>query len=349
MANTKISALPSGSPAQATDALPIARAGANFSLAVSDISAAAPVQTVAGKTGAVTLAGGDITSGVVALARGGTNVDLSASGSSTAVLAQDASHVVSARSLVAGDIPNLSGAVITSGKIGLAQGGTNVDLSATGSATAVLAQDGSHVVSARSLIAADIPNLAGSIITSGTVSSTVGGVNVVSTAGQGCLVFPSDAALLNAGANRAAMTANTMKVWQFNLDRKITFTKVSINVVTTSSTNHEYIGIYNAAGSSLLVQASFTLGAGTGVLTATVGSTTLTPGTYWLGTSPDQGTSVITGVTTLGVQVMNLFNAVATRYGTSSLSTSGGVMPASIGTLTPIAGTTQPPIVIFEP
>jgi hypothetical protein len=37
MANTKISARTAGSPAQYTDQLPIARAGANFSLQVSDI------------------------------------------------------------------------------------------------------------------------------------------------------------------------------------------------------------------------------------------------------------------------------------------------------------------------
>jgi len=39
MANTKISALPAGAPAQSTDLLPIDRAGANYSLQVSDILA----------------------------------------------------------------------------------------------------------------------------------------------------------------------------------------------------------------------------------------------------------------------------------------------------------------------
>jgi hypothetical protein len=98
-----------------------------------------------------------ITSGVVALARGGTGVDLSASGGTTKVLAQDGSHVVSARDLVAGDIPNLAASKITTGQLALARGGTGVDLSATGGTTKVLAQDASHVVSARDLIAADLP------------------------------------------------------------------------------------------------------------------------------------------------------------------------------------------------
>lgn len=110
-----------------------------------------------------------ITSGTLALAQGGTNADLSATGGATFVLAQDGSHVVSARALIAADIPNLAASKITSGALALARGGTAVDLSATGSATAFLAQDGSHVVSARSLVTGDLPSgtVTGSSLTSG--------------------------------------------------------------------------------------------------------------------------------------------------------------------------------------
>lgn len=118
-----------------------------------------------------------ITTGALALARGGTNVDLSASGSATAILAQDASQVISARSLIAADIPSLNASKITAGALALARGGTNVDLSASGSSVAVLAQDASHVITARSLIAADIPSLAASIITSGLLALARGGTN----------------------------------------------------------------------------------------------------------------------------------------------------------------------------
>lgn len=45
----------------------------------------------------------------------------------------------------------------------LAHGGTNADLSASGSATAILAQNGSHVVSARNLVSADIPTTLSSL------------------------------------------------------------------------------------------------------------------------------------------------------------------------------------------
>ncbi len=56
MANTKISALTSGNPAQSSDLIPIARSGANYAVSASSVAALAPVSSVAGRTGAVVLA-----------------------------------------------------------------------------------------------------------------------------------------------------------------------------------------------------------------------------------------------------------------------------------------------------
>lgn len=46
-----------------------------------------------------------------------------------------------------------------SGTAGLAQGGTNADLSATGGATQFIAQNAAHVISARVIAAADLPTV----------------------------------------------------------------------------------------------------------------------------------------------------------------------------------------------
>lgn len=54
--------------------------------------------------------------------------------------------------------------LITSGTTALANGGTNVDLSASGGTTSLLAQNASHVISARTLVAADISGLAPAIV-----------------------------------------------------------------------------------------------------------------------------------------------------------------------------------------
>lgn len=54
-------------------------------------------------------------------------------------------------------IGSLAASTITTGQLALARGGTGVDLSSSGGATYVLAQDASHVISARALVSADIP------------------------------------------------------------------------------------------------------------------------------------------------------------------------------------------------
>jgi hypothetical protein len=83
------------------------------------------------------------------------------------------------------DAVALAASQITSGALALARGGTNADLSASGGTTKVLAQDASHVVSARDLVAADIPSLPASQITTGqlaTARETIGGCLLLCTA-----------------------------------------------------------------------------------------------------------------------------------------------------------------------
>lgn len=121
-------------------------------------------------------------SGTLAVARGGTGAD----GSSLAanrVLASPASATGAAayRALVADDIPNISAAKITSGtmsaarigsgQLALARGGTGVDNTARTANTVFAAPNGAAGnASFRALVAADIPNLPASKITSGKIA-----------------------------------------------------------------------------------------------------------------------------------------------------------------------------------
>src|SRR5208337_5014361 len=75
MANEKILQLPSGAPAQPTDAIPIARPGTNFSLAISQLTPALPFLTaqVGGNISGTTAF---ISTGTLFLA-GGANITLS--------------------------------------------------------------------------------------------------------------------------------------------------------------------------------------------------------------------------------------------------------------------------------
>lgn len=184
-------------------------------------------------------------------------------------------------------------------------------------------------------------------VTTGVLAAANGGAGQSVTTAQSYYAFPYG----DAGLSIASSTSGTIGVinrvlcGMFHLPAKVTFNRVSINVTTTSSTNHEYIGIYSADKSTLLVQASFTLGAGTGVLTATVGSTTLNPGEYYLARSADQTTSVLTAAVVSSTALATL-NAVVARWGISANSTAAGVMPAALGIIS--ASNANLPNVIVE-
>lgn len=141
-----------------------------------------------GGTGQTTYALGDL------LYASATNVLAKLAGNIVATkmfLSQTGTGSVSAApawaALVAGDIPSLAASIITSGLLSMARGGTGVDLSASGGATFVLAQDAAHVISARALIAADIPNLDAAKITTGQLALARGGTNadLSATGGSG--------------------------------------------------------------------------------------------------------------------------------------------------------------------
>lgn len=77
------------------------------------------------------------------------------------------------RTLVAADIPNLAASKITTGTLALARGGTNADLSASGGAHSFLAEDASHVVTARTITLADSPSVGDVAVVMKTTGYTV--------------------------------------------------------------------------------------------------------------------------------------------------------------------------------
>jgi hypothetical protein len=96
--------------------------------------------------------------GALTIARNGLTINNVAA---DVTLKQHQSTIIStdATNYYLGRITNLDASDIATGQLALARGGTGVDLSASGGATKVLAQDGSQVISARNLIAADIPDV----------------------------------------------------------------------------------------------------------------------------------------------------------------------------------------------
>lgn len=90
MANEKISELPAGSPAQPSDAIPIARGGQNFSIAVSDIGGGGPGGGINASLGGNTAGVLSLVSSGTLFLAGGNNVTLSQNGNSVTISANTA-------------------------------------------------------------------------------------------------------------------------------------------------------------------------------------------------------------------------------------------------------------------
>lgn len=141
-----------------------ATSGADVTVAAVDLSTAdATGVLAAGRFPALT---GDVTTSAGALA-----TTLATVNSNVGTFSRVKSITANAKGLITAITQGLVDlASEITGILGLANGGTNADLSASGSATAVLAQNASHVISARALIAADIPLIPGTKINAGTVA-----------------------------------------------------------------------------------------------------------------------------------------------------------------------------------
>ena len=132
MANEKISELPAGSPAQPSDAIPIARGGANFSIAVSDIGGGG------GGGGGINASFGGNTAGVLSLVStgtlflaGGNNVTLSQNGNSVTISANTAA--AANISISAGTQSNAFGGITFGNSNNISFGLNNGTITATAS------------------------------------------------------------------------------------------------------------------------------------------------------------------------------------------------------------------------
>lgn len=311
------------------------------------------VSDLAGKAPTVhNHAASDINSGQVALARGGTGVDLSAGGGTTKILAQDASHIISARDLVAADIPNHDANKITTGLLAMARGGLGVDLSASGGATKIVAQDASHVFSARDLVAADIPNLDAAKIATGVLASARGGVPTLSTADQSFMISNGIIQPSGAGGN-PAVVANGQEVRAilFICPVTITITKISINVAAAGAGGSTVtVGYYSADRATKLIDSGTFNGASATIQTLTISSVTLFAGqAYWFVQSAStQTTLTVVQAYTPNSNLITLLNGqTAKKYGLAANAASAGVLPSSLGAITglifnPIAAVCEP-------
>lgn len=267
-----------------------------------------------------------------------------------------------------------------SGQVGLAHGGTNADLSATGGTSQFLKQatSGAAITVARPACS-DLSNAATSCstdatnasnISSGTLSTSYGGAGNSGTtvgiggfwAGLGTSVAAGSTTItINSTGN---MTGNDVIHWQsFDTYAKQVVGHISFRVGTGVNPSTTDVGIYDKTGQTLLVNmGGVSTATSSANATASVTQVSLAPGTYiWAWCATSSGT-----VTNLGYDALNIFsdgvstgasaatrlkNLNGTRYGQSSNACTAGVLPSALGTLSAggFSSTSLPPMTWMEP
>jgi hypothetical protein len=154
----------------------------------------------------------------------------------------------------------------------------------------------------------------------------------VNTIGQGFAFLPYITIPQGtASSTVVAGTANQVRVVQFVIPLTITVGKITANVTTTSGGNL-YAGVYDATGNKLL-EASLPCGVANGVSASLPTPVTLPPGTYYYATSASDTTCAASG-TSLSAGWVLMMTKNTARVATAANAVSGGVMPATLGTLT---------------
>lgn len=186
----------------------------------------APVTSVFGRTGAVVAVSGDYSFSLISGTIFGSQLPVPGVASLGGVFSKAAvtHQFLTSISSVDGSIGQAQPAFTDiSGTAGLAQGGTGVDLSASGSATAFLAQNGSHVISARSIVSGDLPDLSGTyqVISAKDAASGYAGLTAS--------IFLKDAEFT---LTRNAQTGTTYTVLDGDRAKVVTFSNSSPIAVT---------------------------------------------------------------------------------------------------------------------
>lgn len=179
-----------------------------------------------------------------------------------------------------------------------------------------------------------------------------GGVANVATNGQG--YFVSDGrlntymGLSDAACSFTNGTINQVLAFQFTLPIAITVSRVSVTIVGVSSSNFASVGIYNAAGTTKLIDSGTFSTTTATTLTNTITPVTLTPGVYWYAHTSNVTAATGAGLTNpSGTPIAPLLGAHTPRVGTAANASSAGVLPSSLGAITTLA--VNMVAAVFEP
>lgn len=127
--------------------------------------------------------------------------------------------------------------------------------------------------------------------------------------------------------------ANEVPVWEFGLPFKITVNFLTFEIVTPDIGNHVGVAIYNAAGTTKLIDTGAVLATTPGIKSIAIGAVVLTPGIYKLAYTHDGVAVTVRGLGNVP-NFNTFFNDNTVKVGTAANAGVGGVCPATTGVIT---------------
>lgn len=130
--------------------------------------------------------------------------------------------------------------------------------------------------------------------------------------------------------------ANNVTCSQFVLNYTVLVRKIVFRVGgTAAAASTANLGIYDASGNKFIDSGTFSTASSATILSNTLTTpVSLFPGVYFYCWSDTSTTVTATGYATLAANVVLMYNQNANRYVAATNTTSAGVMPATLGSLT---------------
>lgn len=133
---------------------------------------------------------------------------------------------------------------------------------------------------------------------------------------------------------------NQVRAQRIYIDRRITFANLYFEVMTASAGGNCAVAVYNAAGTTKLIDSGAISTTATGMKTTAV-SITLDKGYYWFAWTADNTTAAFRGLPQ-SVNWTPIQNEGTVHAGTAANASVAGAMPATLGVISAVSGMNVP-------
>lgn len=145
--------------------------------------------------------------------------------------------------------------------------------------------------------------------------------------------------MADAVGNTGIGNANEVRVVRFTLALSITVNSISFRVAGGSGGTNAAVGVYDSAGTTLLVDSGPQSAASNVVKTASIAGVVLTAGTTYLyAFTADSAIPVFSGITS-GVAAQEIINGGTANIFSAANASVAAQLPATLGVLSPLSAT----------